>query len=313
MMISMIKRLLLLFLSAPVLFALEPIAPLPTHLEDVDIAKAKLGRMLYLDPILSSDRNISCHSCHSFDHGSADPNAVSLGVYGRKGDIQSPPIYNSRYNFKQFWNGRAKDLKEQLSGPLFNHAEMNMTPEEIEARLNKNRTYQDLFKKIYGVTPVTVDNVADALVEFEKALITPNSRFDRYLRGEIELTPEEEKGYEKFKSLGCVTCHNGINIGSNAFQKMGLFIDYPYDKKYQDRFALTKKEIHKNVFKVPTLRNITLTAPFFHDANATTLEEAIEMMAHYNLGITLSKGDISLLVAFLKSLEGERPAILDLP
>lgn len=308
----MIKRLLLFLLFAPVLSALEPIAPIPTHLDDVNIAKAKLGRMLYLDPVLSSDRNISCHSCHNFDYGSADPNVVSQGVYGRKGDIQSPPIFNSRYNFKQFWNGRATDLREQVSGPLFNHAEMNMTPEEVEARLNKNQTYLELFNKVYGATPITFENVTDAIVEFEKALVTPNSRFDRYLRGEIELTPEEEKGYQKFKSLGCITCHNGINIGSNAFQKMGLFIDYPYDKKYQDRYALTQKEIHKNVFKVPTLRNITLTAPFFHDANATTLEEAIEMMAHYNLGITLSRQEISLLLTFLKTLEGERPPILDL-
>jgi len=308
----MIKRLILLLLFAPVLSAVEPIAPLPMHLDDVNIAKARLGRMLYLDPILSSDKKISCHSCHSFDYGSADPNAVSLGVYGRKGDIQAPPIYNSRYNFKQFWNGRAADLKEQVNGPLFNHAEMNMTAKEIETRLNKNQTYLELFNKVYGATPITFENVTDAIVEFEKALVTPNSRFDRYLRGEIELSPEEEEGYQKFKSLGCITCHNGVNIGSNAFQKMGLFIDYPYDKKYQDRFAMTKKEIHKNVFKVPTLRNITLTAPFFHDANATTLEEAIEMMAHYNLGITLSKQDISLLLAFLKTLEGEKPAILDL-
>ncbi len=309
----MAKKFLLLLLFAPVLFALEPIAPLPTHLEDVDIAKAKLGRMLYLDPILSSDRTVSCHSCHSFEHGSADPNAVSLGVYGRKGDIQSPPVYNSRYNFKQFWNGRAANLKEQLNGPLFNHAEMNMTPAEIEARLNENRTYQDLFNKVYGATPITVENVADAIVEFEKALITPNSRFDRYLRGEIQLSPEEEKGYEKFKSLGCITCHNGINIGSNAFQKMGLFIDYPYDKKYQDRFSLTKKEIHKNVFKVPTLRNITMSAPYFHNASAETIEEAVTTMARYNLGIFISKKERDLIVAFLKSLEGERPAILDLP
>jgi len=307
------RLLFLLFFIYSSLFALEPIAPLPTMLNDIDLPKAKLGRMLFLDPTLSSDQTVSCHSCHSFEYGGADPRSVSIGVQGRKGDIQSPTVYNARFNFKQFWNGRAASLEEQASGPLTAHVEMNMTPEKVEAALNKNPLYQEDFKKIYGVEYITMDNVIDAIVEFEKALITPNSRFDRYLRGEIRLKEEEEKGYEKFKSLGCITCHNGVNIGSNAFQKMGLFIDYPYDEKYQDRFAITQKESHKNVFKVPTLRNITLSAPYFHDANATTLEDAVNKMAHYSLGISISKQDLDLIIAFLKSLEGERPAILDMP
>ena len=190
---------------------------------------------------------------------------------------------------------------------------MNMSPQRVEAYVNHNTIYQRAFKKAYGIKYITMKDVIDAIVEFEKALITPNSRFDRYLRGEAELTDKEKKGYAKFKSLGCITCHNGINVGSNSFQKMGLFKNYPYDKKYKDRFTVTKKESHKNVFKVPTLRNITLTAPYFHDANATTLEDAIDKMAQYNLGVFLSKQDIDLLITFLKSLEGERPAILDMP
>ncbi len=309
----MIKQLLLFFLLATLLSALEPIAPLPTKLEDVDLAKAKLGRKLFFDPILSSDRSISCLSCHSFDHGGADPNAVSFGVHNRKGGIQSPSVYNARYNFRQFWNGRAGTLRAQLNGPLYDHAEMDMTPQQIETRLNQSPLYLAAFQKVYGFKRITIDDVTDALVEFEKALVTPNSRFDRYLRGEIELTAEEQKGYEKFKTLGCVTCHNGINIGANAFQKMGLFRDYAYDPKYKDRFSLTKSALHKNVFKVPTLRNITLTSPYFHDASAATLEEAITAMARYNLGITISKEDRDLLVIFLKSLEGDRPKILDMP
>jgi len=309
----MIRQLLLLFLLATLLYAIEPIAPLPTKLEDVDIAKAKLGRMLFFDPILSSDQSVSCLSCHSFDHGGADPNPVSLGVHNRKGSIQSPSVYNARYNFRQFWNGRAKSLRMQLYGPLYDHAEMNMTPLQIESRLNQNALYQAAFEKIYGIKRITIDDVTDAITEFEKALVTPNSRFDRYLRGEIKLSAEEQKGYEKFKSLGCITCHNGINIGANAFQKMGLFRDYSYNPKYQDRFALTKSALHKNVFKVPTLRNITLTSPYFHDASAQTLDEAITTMARYNLGITISKEDRDLLIIFLKSLEGDRPKILDMP
>lgn len=307
------KILFLLTILLSPLVALEPIAPLPTTLDDINLEKAKLGRTLFLDPILSSDQSISCHSCHSFEQGGADNRRVSVGVQGRKGDIQAPTVYNARFNFKQFWNGRAANLGEQASGPLTAHVEMNMRPENIETTLNASTFYQERFKSVYGTNTITINEVIDAIVEFEKALTTPNSRFDRYLRGEIELNEMEKEGYEKFKSLGCITCHNGINIGSNAFQKMGLFIDYPYDKRYQDLFTLTRKENHKNVYKVPTLRNITLTAPYFHDANATTLEDAVTKMAKYNLGITLSKKDLKLLMTFLETLEGDRPAILDMP
>lgn len=309
----MIKQLLTVIVFFSSLQALEPIAPLPTGYDGLDMPKAKLGRMLFLDPILSSDQTISCHSCHSFEYGGADPRDVSLGVHNRPGSMQSPTVYNSRYNFKQFWNGRANTLQEQAQGPLTSHVEMNMHPQEIEERLNSNTLYRKEFKTVYGVEEIALSNVVDAIVEFEKALTTPNSRFDRYLRGEIKLTESERQGYEKFKSLGCITCHNGINIGSNAFQKMGLFKPYPYDPKYQDRYSLTNKEYHKNVYKVPSLRNITLTAPYFHDASAATLEDAIETMARYNLGISISQKDVDLLVSFLKSLEGEKPAILDMP
>lgn len=307
------NRLVYFLLISTALFALEPIAPLPTGLDGINIAKAKLGRMLFLDPLLSSDRTVSCHSCHNFDYGGADPRPVSLGVMAREGDIQSPTVYNSRYNFKQFWNGRAANLKEQANGPLTAHVEMNMSPQTVEARLNQNEVYREAFKEVYATEQITMADVVDAIVEFENALVTPNSRFDRYLRGEIELTEDEKQGYETFKSLGCVTCHNGVNIGSNAFQKMGLFRKYPHNAKYQDLYAVTKEEFHKNVYKVPTLRNITLTAPYFHDASAKTLEEAIVTMGRYNLGITISKKEVALLASFLKSLEGERPAILDMP
>ena len=308
----MYKLLLLVTFFLSSLFALEPIAPLPTTLDDIDLNKAKLGRMLFLDPSLSSDKTISCHSCHDFERGGADPRAVSLGVNGREGDIQSPTVYNSRYNFKQFWNGRASTLEEQAIGPFTAHVEMNMSSQKVEAQLNQNSTYKRAFKKIYSTEQITMKDVVDAIAEFEKALITPNSRFDRYLRGEIKLKDSEKKGYEKFKSLGCITCHNGVNVGSNAFQKMGLFRQYPYDTKYQDRYSITKKEYHKNVYKVPTLRNITLTAPYFHDASAKTLKEAIKTMARYNLGVTISEKDILLLISFLQTLEGERPLILDM-
>ena len=294
------------------LFALEPIAPLPTHVDHLDLEKAKLGRTLFFDPQLSSDETISCHSCHSFDKGGADPRVVSIGVEGRKGSIQSPTVYNAVYNFKQFWNGRAENLSEQAKGPLSDHSEMNMSPQELEKRFNNNQGYQETFSKIYHTKQIKYEHIIDAIAEFEKALVTPNSRFDQYLRGEIILTKEEKKGYATFKSLGCITCHNGINIGANSFQKIGLFRPYPYDPKYQDRYALTHKTYHKNVFKVPTLRNITLSAPYFHDARAKTLNEAIEKMAYHNLGIDITEEEIKSIILFLKSLEGEQPKILDM-
>ena len=303
-------RLSTLFICT-MLFALEPIAPLPTHVDYLNLEKAKLGRTLFFDPRLSSDGTISCHSCHSFDKGGADPRTVSLGVNGREGSIQAPTVYNASYNFKQFWNGRANTLKEQARGPLSNHAEMNMSPAKLEVLLTKDKAYRKAFNNIYHSSQVKMDDIIDAIAEFEKALVTPNSRFDKYLRGETTLTKEEKKGYATFKSLGCITCHNGINVGANSFQKIGLFRPYPYDPKYQDRYALTHKDYHKNVFKVPTLRNVTLSAPYFHDARAKTLNEAIEKMAYHNLGIDITKEEIKSIILFLESLEGERPKILD--
>ena len=308
-----IFQLLIILFSSSLLFALEPIAPIPTTLDDIDLPKAKLGRMLFFDTVLSKDESISCHSCHDFAQGGADINKVSTGVSRRQGSIQSPTIYNSRYNFKQFWNGRANTLDEQANGPLTAHNEMDMSAKEVAHRLNQNVLYIKSFKAIYNTTPITMKQVVNAIVEFEKALTTPNSRFDRSLRGQIKLNKLEAEGYTKFKSLGCITCHNGINIGANSFQKMGLFRAYPYNAKYQDRFSITNKEYHKNVFKVPTLRNISLTAPYFHDGSAKTLEDAIQTMAKHNLGISLSEEDVEVLVAFLKSLEGDRPIILDAP
>ena len=308
-----ILHILFIFFSTSILLAIEPIAPIPKTLDDIDIPKAKLGYMLFFDTLLSKDESISCHSCHNFGQGGADTSKVSTGVARRQGSIQSPTVFNSRYNFKQFWNGRAKTLDEQAEGPLSAHVEMDMSAQEVETRLNKNKLYVKNFYAVYKSSPITMKQVINAIVEFEKSLTTPNSRFDRYLRGEIKLTKAESDGYSKFKSLGCITCHNGINVGGNSFQKMGLFRPYPYNATYQDRYAVTKKEYHKNVFKVPTLRNISLSAPYFHDGSAKTLTDAIQTMSKHNLGISLSKKDVEALIVFLKSLEGDRPMILDMP
>ena len=302
------RYILILFLLSFHLFAHEPIQPIPKKVP-YNKAKAELGKLLFFDPILSKDRTVSCASCHDPDHGGADPRPVSIGVGGRKGSVNSPTVFNAYFNFRQFWNGRAKDLKEQALGPIHAKNEMAMTKELVEERMNKSKMYKELFKKVYGTDRITFDMVIDAIAEFEKALYTPDSKFDRYLRGEVQLSPKEKKGYVLFKELGCITCHNGINIGGNSFQKMGLIHSYTQHSG-TDLYAITKRAEDQGVYKVPTLRNIALTAPYFHDGSAKTLEEAIDTMSYYNLGFKLTKDEKEALIAFLKTLTGKKPEIL---
>ncbi|WP_457596889.1 cytochrome-c peroxidase [Hydrogenimonas sp.] len=294
--------------AMPVAAMEAPIVPIPLHV-DYDKKKAELGKVLFMDPQISADKTVSCHSCHSFDHGGADPRPVSIGVHGAKGNANAPTVYNAYFNFRQFWNGRAKDLKDQANGPLHNPVEMDMVPKEIEAYLDKNPYYHEAFREIYGTNP-TYDDMLDAIAEFEKALFTPNCKFDYYLRGQTELTPLEARGYRLFKTLGCITCHNGVNIGGNSFQKFGLIVPYRWKPSFPDRYDVTHNPDDRNVYKVPTLRNIALTAPYFHDGSALTLTDALKMMAYHNLGFELEEDEIVVIEAFLKTLTGETPAIL---
>ncbi len=286
----------------------EPITPLPQSVA-YDKEKATLGKMLFFDPILSKDKKISCNSCHDLSKGGADCKRVSHGVMGKLGNIQAPTVYNARYNFKQFWNGRADDLKDQANGPITNPNEHDMNPKLIEKRLNASKRYRELFKKVYGVDHIHYNELLDAIAEFEKALVTPNAKFDRYLRGEVQLSKNEKQGYVLFKQYGCITCHNGINIGGNSFQKMGTFFPYDSNKSYPDRSKVMQDQHYTNVFKVPTLRNIALTAPYFHDGSAKTLKEAVQKMSYHNLGIEISPVDADKIVAFLKTLTGVKPPI----
>ena len=292
------------------LYAQEPISPIPLE-SGVNRDKAKLGKELFFDTLLSKDNSVACVNCHDVSQGGADSNVVSIGFNGKKGNIQSPTVFNARYNFKQFWNGRAKNLYEQVDGPINNPVEHNLDSKIVEQRVNNSKLYKKRFSDIYGISKIKYTHIVDAIVEFEKGLITPNAKFDKYLRGEIDLSDNEKNGYKLFKQYGCITCHNGINIGSNSFQKMGTFIEYKSKNSYPDKESITNKQIHYNVFKVPTLRNINLTAPYFHDGSAKTLTEAIDAMAKHNLGVELSKKEKKNLIDFLNTLEGEKPAILE--
>ncbi len=305
----MLKTIILIFLITSS-YASEPISPIPIDIT-IDNKKAQLGKDLFFDPILSKDNSTACLNCHNVYNGGADANVVSIGFANKKGNIQSPTVLNSRYNFKQFWNGRASNLTEQADGPFNNPVEHNIDAKTIEKKVNTSKEYKKKFHAVYGTSKITYKQVLNAIVEFENALTTPNSKFDKFLRGETSLTKDEKDGYILFKQNGCITCHNGVNIGGNSFQKMGTFLEYEVNNSYPDRSKITNNPNHKNVFKVSTLRNINKTAPYFHDASAKTLHDAIRTMTKYNLGIELENEEVDKIVAFLKTLDGELPKILE--
>jgi cytochrome c peroxidase len=280
----------------------EPIQPVP-HLP-VDRAKAALGKRLFHDPILSDDQTLACASCHDLAKGGADGRPRSEGAGGLT-EVNTPTVFNSRFNFRQFWDGRAESLEEQIDGPLLNKVEMATDWEAVLARLSARSEYRSEFASVYP-DGITRDNVRDAIATFERALVTPDSRFDRYLRGDRSiLSAEEVAGYELFKDIGCVTCHQGVNVGGNMFQTFGRMGDYFADRGNVGSYNVTGQERDRFKFKVPGLRNVALTAPYFHDAQAQTLEEAVEIMARYQLGHDLEDRETAQLVAFLETLTGE--------
>lgn len=298
----MIKNLTILITFVSFLFA-EPIQPIPQSVE-VDREKANLGRELFFDPILSVDNTISCASCHDLDNGGDDGLVASFGHNGKVGDINSPTVLNSVFNFKQFWNGRAADLKEQARGPIENPIEMANTFENLIATL-KNTQYKSKFEKIYE-DGVTEDNIVDAIAEYEKTLITPNSDFDKYLNGDFNaITQEQKEGYEIFKEKGCIACHHGVNVGGNHYNKFGIMEETK--SKRLGRYEVTKNEDDKLYFKVPTLRNIDKTAPYLHDGRYENLEDVVKFMARYQLGRSVSEQEVHKIVMFLHSLSANVP------
>lgn len=287
-----------------VLFADGMISPIPLNVK-VNQEKASLGKKLFFDPILSKDNSVACINCHNIYSGGADVTPASFGVEGKAGVLNSPTVLNSVFNVAQFWDGRAATLKDQAKGPMLNPVEMASEPSDVVAKLKSDPAYLKEFTKLYKDS-ITFDNVADAIAEYEKTLITPNSRFDQFLRGDLNaLNDEEKEGYELFKNLGCVSCHNGINIGSNMFQKFGIFVDDATLGKHLGRYDVTKNPEDKYYFKVPTLRNVSKTAPYFHDGSAKTLDEAIAIMGRYQLGRVLDKDTIKKLNKFLHTLDAE--------
>ncbi len=272
--------------------------------EGLEIYKVELGKKLYLEKKLSKSGTISCNSCHRLDTFGVDNQATSPGHDGTRGDRNSPTSFNAHLNIAQFWDGRAKDLKEQALGPLLNPIEHGLASQEEVLKILDTKEYKDLFKKAYkSEKALTFDNVGDSIAEFEKTLVTPG-RFDDYLRGDIHaLTSIERRGLKKFIEVGCTTCHYGATLGGQDYHKFGLVKEYP--TKDLGRFKVTKDEEDKHSFKVPNLRNIEKTNPYFHDGHIDDLGQAVKIMARHQLGEELKNEEVDDIVAFLKSLTGK--------
>lgn len=286
---------------------IEPIAPAKV----TNPALVELGKKLFFDTRLSKSGFISCNSCHNLSLGGTDNLKTSIGDHWQQGPINAPTVLNSKLNIKQFWDGRAPDLKAQAGGPIANPGEMASTHRVAVDVLVSIPAYVAEFEKAFGSPGVDIDRVTTAIAAFEETLVTPNSRFDKWLGGDkTALNAQETKGYELFKDSGCVACHNGPAVGGSSFQKMGVVEPYKTDNKAQGLAGVTGKDADRFNFKVPTLRNVELTYPYFHDGAAATLTEAVDTMGRLQLGKKFTAEENASIVAFLKTLTGDQPTFL---
>jgi len=310
-------RLSILFISTCMAFGasaesvrnvpVEPIQPV----EITEPEKVELGKMLWFDPRLSRSGFISCNSCHNLSMGGSDNLVSSVGDRWQQGPINSPTVLNSSLNLAQFWDGRAETLQEQAGGPIENPLEMGFTHELAVEVLKSIPEYVERFEVIYGTEDFGIDEVTDAIAVFEETLVTPNAPFDHWLRGDDEaLTDFELEGWELFLTSGCVACHNGVNLGGTSFQKMGVVEPYHTENPAEGRAAVTGIDADRFSFKVPTLRNVELTYPYFHDGAVWTLTEAVDIMGRLQLGRHYTDEENEKIVAFLKTLTGEQPEMV---
>jgi cytochrome c peroxidase len=286
----------------------SPVAPLPATV-DLDPRKVALGKRLYFDKRLSGDGKCTCNDCHDLDRGGANGEAFSNLPNRPPVGVNVPTVFNAAFNFRFAWSGRFKDIGEQIDVALALKTAMAGNWVASAKTLAADPSYAKEFAAIYpeGLTDLTV---REAVSIYTLSLVTPNARFDRHLRGELQLTADEERGWELFREYGCVSCHQGVNIGGNMFQKLGIVRDYFADRgniKKPDYglFNATEREEDRFVFRVPSLRNVALTSPYFHDGSVTALEDAVVVMARYQLGRTLAPAEIHAITSFLRSLTGE--------
>jgi cytochrome c peroxidase len=294
----------------------KPLKTLELPKDKVALSLVELGRTLYHEKRLSRDNSISCNSCHDTKAFGVDGEKFSVGFNNHLTGRNSPTSFNAFMHVSQFWDGRAPTVEEQAKGPILAGGEMAMpSAEAVVKKINGIKGYKDLFEAAFpnSSPAITYDNVGKAIGAYERLFVTP-SKFDNLLAGELSALNEKQKrGLKKFVTSGCVTCHTGNLLGGNIYQKLGLVKPWP-NQKDQGRFAITKKEQDKMFFKVPSLRNIEKTGPYFHDGSSEKLTEAVEVMARHQLGREFSKEEISDIVAFLKTLTGKlNPSIAAYP
>jgi len=288
----------------------SPIPPLQMP-SNLDADKIVLGDKLFHDERLSGDNSISCAHCHQLNSGGADNFAHSFGVNGAEGGVNTPTVYNADRNLAQFWDGRAATLEDQIDGPIHNPVEMASNWNQIIQKLSADTAYVRSFNKIYHQKTISADHIKDAIATFERSLVSINAPFDRFIKGDLDAISEAAKeGFERFQALGCISCHQGVNVGGNMYQTLGIFSDYFKDKEHLSeadygRFNVTGQAKDKHKFKVPSLRLVAWTAPYFHDGSVKTLPRAVRLMAKYQLGRSISNEDVRLIVAFLRSLSGD--------
>lgn len=303
-------------LYSPQLPTEDPIAPI-TPLQpatNLDPKVVALGQQLFFDNRLSQDNSISCATCHNLQTGGDDNMPKSVGIHGQVGPINAPTVFNSAYNIRQFWDGRAQTLEEQAEGPIHNPIEMGSNWQEVIYKLKLDPQFIQQYKTAFSL-PITAENLAFAIASFERSLVLLDSPFDQWLKGDADaISDAAKRGYEKFTNYGCIACHQGAAVGGGLFEKIGTLNDYFANRDNitqadLGRFNLTGEEDQRHEFKVPSLRAVSMTAPYFHDGSVWQLSDAITKMAWYQLGIELTLEDIHDIEAFLISLAGKVPAL----
>ena len=303
-------------LQAEANYLFKPIPYAPPELKDnpMTLDKIELGKMLFFEPRLSKSGLLSCNTCHNLSFGGDDYQETSIGHGWQRGPRNAPTVLNSVFNLAQFWDGRAADLKEQAKGPVQASVEMNSTPERVVVTLKSMPEYVQFFAKVFPneKDPVTFDNMAKAIEAFEATLLTPDSKFDLYLKGDVNaLNKDEKKGLELFINKGCVDCHAGVNVGGEDYYTFGV-VEKPASTIVsgdKGRFTVTNTSDDEYVFKSPTLRNIEYTAPYFHSGKVWSLEESVAVMGSAQLGISLDEKETKLITMFLKTLTGVQPQV----
>ncbi|MCA9737813.1 MAG: cytochrome-c peroxidase [Gemmatimonadetes bacterium] len=289
----------------------------PPLLEDNELTpeRVELGKMLFFEPRLSASWLISCNTCHNLGLGGVDLQETSVGHGWQKGPRNAPTVLNAVHNVAQFWDGRARDLEEQAKGPVQASVEMNNQPARVVETLRSIPEYVRRFGEAFPdeADPVTFDNMARAIETFEATLITPDSRFDRYLGGDPDaLTSEEREGLALFIAKGCVSCHNGVNVGGQAYFPFGVMAD-PGDRVRppadRGRAQVTNTSADDYVFRAPSLRNVELTPPYFHSGSVWQLEDAVRVMSSAQLGAELTDDEVVRITAFLRTLTGRQPEV----